>query len=375
MNGQQTLLFNDLKRSYECDAHEINNAIQDVLKSGHYILGPQHNKFEADFASYLGVSDVIGVACGTDALALIFAGTQHIGRVGPSARIITTANAGGYASVAARQVGMQVEYVDVDEQTHCMSVVSLESALTWSRDSVAAVVVTHLYGRVAELPAIEAVCARYRVPLVEDCAQAAGAIQDNRRAGSVGLASAFSFYPTKNLGALGDGGAVATSDPKLADAIRSLRQYGWQGKYKKVLPGGMNSRLDELQAAILNVRLPRLEAQNARRREIISSYRTFASAKLRVLSADDASHAGHLAVVVTSDRDGLSAHLARHGIMTDIHYPIPDHRQICVEGSCASPSVDLHVTDTISKQVLSLPCFPQLESDEIRRVCDALASF
>lgn len=372
--------FNDLHRAYSDQRADLDAATLEVLDSGWYVMGPQHDRFEQAFADHLGVAGVAGVASGTDALTLILTAlaARHADDRPPlaPARVLCAANAGGYTTVAAARAGLRCTYVDVDPATHCLDPAELARALEEQPDGVAAVVVTHLYGRMADIERIAALCAAASVPLVEDCAQATGARSGTRVAGSFGTAAAFSFYPTKNLGALGDGGAVATDDGVLLARIKGLRQYGWDSKYHLAVAGGMNSRLDEVQAAVLNVRLPLLDGWNARRRSIISAYRSATrSDDVEVLAATEASHVAHLAVVVTPRREELRRHLAARGIGHDIHYPVPDHLQPAVIATHPEPHPSLPVTERLASQVLSVPCFPQLRDDEIDEVCDALASF
>lgn len=265
-----------------------------------------------------------------------------------------------------RQVGYTPVYADVDPDTLCLTPDSVEPLL--SADTQA-VVVTHLYGRMADVRGLRALCDAHGVPLIEDCAQAAGAHRGGLHAGNGGAAGTFSFYPTKNLAAMGDGGAVVTSDPDVEQRLRELRQYGWQSKYVVGAADGRNSRLDEVQAAVLSLRLPMLDAWNARRREIIGAYRTATGdvAGIEVLPAEGTDHVGHLAVALVDDRDAVRARLAERGVSTDIHYPIPDHQQ-----PYGGSPTSLAVTERAASSVLTLPCFPQLRDDEITLVCAAL---
>ncbi len=369
--------FNDSRRCYDEHRSEIQVAIRRVLNSGKYVLGPEHYAFEANFAEYLGIRAVAGVANGTDALTLILAALVH-DRDGPlcDGRILCAANAGGYAATAAERVGLTPTFVDIDESSHCISPTSLAQALEREPEEVVAVVVTHLYGRMAEIQQIAAICRSADVPLIEDCAQAVGASLLGRRAGTFGLASAFSFYPTKNLGALGDAGAVATDDLGFIEQIRRLRQYGWSAKYHQTHRGGINSRMDEVQAAVLNVRLAHLDDWNEQRRKINHQYRTAVSnCGLQVLSTDSESHAAHLAVAVTDNRDSLIEHLDSKSIANDIHYPVPDHLQVARTRYTNAEVARLPITERLAKQVLSLPLFPHLHPNEIGRVCDAITTF
>jgi len=358
--------MNDLSRALDAERADLAAAFEDVLASGWLIQGPQHKAFESELAAYVGAEHAVGTASGTDALELALRALMPAGR----ATVVTAANCGGYTTTAARRAGFAVRYVDVDEATLCLDPSSLPEALD---PTVGVVVVTHLYGRAADVQAVRAVCEPLGIAVLEDCAQALGARIAGARVGGIGDAAAFSFYPTKNLGALGDGGAVTTSRPGVAASVRQLRQYGWQGKYTIVADGGRNSRLDELQAAILRRRLTRLDEWNERRRLIIRAYVRAASARIRVLSADGEQHSGHLAVVVSEDRDALRDHLTAGGIRTDVHYPIPDHRQPAFAAEYAD--VTLPVTERTTERILSVPVFPEMRDDEIDRICDALAAF
>lgn len=356
--------FNDLSRALLQQRESLLEITDRVISSSWLVQGPEHNALEQDLARYLGVAEVIGVGNGTDALELAF---RALNQGDSRDTILTTANAGGYSATAAGAAGLQVRWCDVEEDSHCMDPDDLEAQIA---DDVLAVVVTHLYGRTADVDRIREVCDRGGVWLVEDCAQSIGAAVGLRKTGSLGDLATFSFYPTKNLGALGDGGAVATSNPTLAQTVRQLRQYGWREKYRVDTPGGRNSRLDELQAAYLRYRLPFVDSWNRRRREIISAYTAAAPDSVRVLPAPDQSHSAHLAVVVTNDTSQLAHHLAQRGVGTAVHYPLPDHWQ-----AGRLIGTVLPVTERLAGKVLSLPCFPELRDVEVAQVCDALNSY
>lgn len=358
--------LNDLSRALRAERGDLLDAMARVVDSGWLVLGPEHTAFEAELAAFLGVPHALGVASGTDALELAMRA------VVPADRpvVVTAANCGGYSTTAARRAGLTVRYADVDEDTHLLTPAGLAPVLG---PDVGAVVVTHLYGRSADVAAIRAVCEPHGVRVIEDCAQALGATRPEGRVGSLADVAAFSFYPTKNLGALGDGGAVATASDEVAATVRELRQYGWQGKYTIGRTGGVNSRLDEVQAAVLRTRLPRLDAANERRRTILAAYAAAAPDGVRVLPAEGPGHVAHLGVVVTDRRADLAAHLAAHGVRTDVHYPLPDHRQPAIATEHAD--VRLPTTERLAETVLSLPLFPELADDEVARVCDALRTF
>jgi dTDP-3-amino-2,3,6-trideoxy-4-keto-D-glucose/dTDP-3-amino-3,4,6-trideoxy-alpha-D-glucose/dTDP-2,6-dideoxy-D-kanosamine transaminase len=342
---------------------EITEAVKRVVSSGWYLLGEETSAFEHELASYLGVDHVVGVASGTDALELALAALG----AGPGDEIVTAANAGGYSAIAARCCGLKVRFADVDPKDLLLTPSTVEDALT---PRTAVVVVTHLYGKMAQVAAIRDLCHAHGVRVLEDSAQAAGARFDGRLAGSIGDAGAFSFYPTKNLGALGDAGAVVTSDEDVACRARRLRQYGWGTKYRVEEDGGRNSRLDEIQAAVLRVRLRRLDGWNRRRREIARRYtEALASTPVEMVQGGEEDYVAHLAVIRTPRRAELAAALRQRDIASEIHYPVPDHWQAVI----GTPEVSLPITEAASEQVLSLPCFPELEHREVDVVCSVLA--
>lgn len=354
--------FNDLRRAVLADG-EVMGAVERVMRSGWYLLGEETSAFERELAGYLQVNHVVGVASGTDALELALAALG----CSQGQEVVTAANAGGYSTTAARRLGLRVRFADVDVDDLLLTPQTVEEALT---PHTAVVVVTHLYGKMAQVSAIRDLCHVHGVLVLEDCAQAVGARADGRPAGSIGDAAAFSFYPTKNLGALGDGGAVVTSDEKTAQRVRRLRQYGWGAKYRVEEDGGRNSRLDEIQAAVLRVRLRKLDGWNRRRREIVARYMdALSSTPVEMVHDGDEDYVAHLAVMRTSCRAELAEALRARGIATDIHYPVPDHRQPAI----GAPEVNLPVTEAASEQVLSLPCFPALKPREVDFICSALA--
>lgn len=356
---------NDLSRAIAEQRHELDSAIAAVLDSGWLILGPQVRAFEEEFAGFLNVAHTVCVANGTDALTL---GLVALG-CRPGDRVATVANAGGYSTTAIRGVGAVPVYIDVSPTTGLMATDTVVAALD---TGVKAVIVTHLFGAMAAVEEVVRLCRRRGVVVLEDCAQAVGAERNGRRVGTWGDAAAFSFYPTKNLGALGDGGAVCTDHEGVARRLRSLRQYGWEGKYRIERPHGRNSRMDEVQAAVLRRRLPLLPAANDRRRSI---WRRYAEAigTDRIFGVDDGSFVAHLAVLQVTDRAAAQADLEAAGIGHDIHYPIPDHLQ-AVEAP-REVAGSLHVTEHLSERILTVPCFAELTEDEVERVCEVLASW
>lgn len=359
--------INDLRRPPTNASQRAREAeaASTVAASGWYFNGPHTRRFEEKLAALVGVDHGIGVASGTDALTLILSALG----VGPGHRVATVANAGFYSSLACMRVGAEPTYVDVDPRTACMSPHSLASTLSHGR--VDAVVVTHLYGRVADIHHIARMCKTHGVPLIEDCAQAIGARSHGRHVGSFGDAAAFSFYPTKNLGAIGDAGAVLTASEGLADRVRQLAQYGWSSKYLVEMSGGMNSRLDEIQAAILVIRMDDLEMMNQRRVEIVSYYADqLQMADASILSTTGEEFVAHLAVVEAPNRDDARSTLRKLGIDTEIHYPIPDHRQPTRLADCRA--VSLPVTELLAERIFTVPCFPTMTDGEVEQVSAAL---
>lgn len=359
--------FNDLLRGMTRDRTAVLEATSAVLDSGYSILGRQHSAFEQELAAYLGASDAIGVATGTDALELAIKSVMPAGR----SVVLTAANAGAYTSTATVRAGFAPRYADVDPDTLCLSAATIRNAINVD---TGVVVVTHLYGYLGEMAEIRALCDDRGISLVEDCAQAIGASRPDGFASTFGHAGTFSFYPTKNLGAIGDGGAVVTGSAEVAERVRQLRQYGWQGKYNAVLSGGTNSRLDELQAAFLRIRLPFVDGFNNRRREIIARYRDAAAeldpALLSILPADGPEHAAHLAIGRSERRDDVRAQLTAAGIATDIHFPTPDYVQPAF--AQFAPQTPLPATTDACAQILSLPLFPELNDAEVEVVARAI---
>jgi dTDP-3-amino-2,3,6-trideoxy-4-keto-D-glucose/dTDP-3-amino-3,4,6-trideoxy-alpha-D-glucose/dTDP-2,6-dideoxy-D-kanosamine transaminase len=359
------ILLNDLGRHQAANADVISVALERTLKSGWFILGRECKAFEADFAAYCGVSHCVALGNGTDALELAL---RAVG-VTQGSRVATVANAGFYSTAALQMIGAAPVFVDVDESSFLMSVTHLEQAL--ARDDLDALVVTHLYGRLGDMERIMWLAGRAGTPVVEDCAQAHGASRNGRRAGSFGDVAAFSFYPTKNLGALGDAGAVVTRHAAVAQSVQKLRQYGWGSKYCVETLGGRNSRMDELQAAVLRAKLPRLDGWNARRREIAARYTQRlqrSGLSCPEVSGDD--YVAHLYVVRTDRRDELREKLASADIATDVHYPVPDTKQRCWPPDREWPR--LAVTERLAAEVLSLPCYPELSDEEVQTVISTM---
>ena len=347
---------------------DLAAAVTRVIDSNWYVLGSEVSTFEQEFARYVGAEHCVSVANGTDALQL---GLQALG-VGPGDFVACVANAGFYSSTAIHAVDATPLYVDVDPRTLNMSAESLKEALKLEPK---AVIVTHLYGQMADIETLAQLAREASAVVLEDCAQAHGARRAGRRVGSIGDVGCFSFYPTKNLGALGDGGAVVCRDPSVATTLRSLRQYGWSSKYAINLPHGRNSRLDEMQAAVLRDKLPRLDGWNAERRHIASQFNAaFAHLPMTLPASTDEDYVAHLYVVQIDARDAFREHLRSHDVATDVHYPIADHRQR------AYPDVEtggppLKATEAACERVVSLPCFPGMTKQQVAGVIDGVRSY
>ncbi len=342
-----------------------------VIESGYYVLGPHVAGFETAFAQYCGAAYCIGVANGTDALELALKGAG----VEPGHHVIVCANAAMYGTSAVIACNAIPVFLDVDINTATLCPDALKERLNSSHPPVAAIIVTHLYGRLADMDRITELAKQYNVKIIEDCAQAHGAHDSqNRKAGSFGHASSFSFYPTKNLGAIGDGGAVLTSDKSVAERVRKLRQYGWSKKYQNDLAGGRNSRLDEIQAAFLLHLLPHLDQWNDRRRIIANRYSAnIHHPDIQLPGITGKEYVAHLYVINSSRRDELQKHLSACAITTDIHYPIPDYRQAVFAGTYVE--IKLPNTERLCASSLTLPCFPELADNEVQRVIDACNQF
>jgi len=359
------IALNDLKRIAPDQLADIRGAISHVVDSGWFVMGPEHDAFEAELAAYLGVRHVVALGNGTDALELALAALG----VGAGDTVLTVANAGAYSTTAIRLLGGRPVYADVNADTLLLDGPTLQAALDRLGTAPAALVVTHLYGAVADMDAIMPIARRYGIPVLEDCAQSLGSELGGRRAGSLADIATTSFYPTKNLGAMGDGGAVMTSTDELAVAVRRMRQYGWISKYRIGAEHGRNSRLDELQAAILRVRLPYLDADNERRRAI---HRHYESVNAGMVNRASPAFNAHLAVLRSAHRDAARERLDAAGVATDVHYPVPDHRQAFPV--VPPESVTLPVTERAADLILSVPMFPGMRDDEVERVGDALST-
>jgi aminotransferase EvaB len=354
-----------VKRRTEKYVNAIESAIARVIESANFILGTEVKNFEQSFAEYIGTKYCIGVANGTDAIEL---GLRAIG-VKPGDLVGTVANAGNYAGTAIGAIGAIPLYMEVDLTSRNVMSSEVSRAI---REGVKAIIVTHLYGMaVGEIWEIAKNCKDENVGLLEDCAQAHGAEVNGKKVGSFGDVASFSFYPTKNLGALGDGGAITTSDEFIFREVLKLRTYGWGSKYKVSLPGGRNSRLDEIQAAVLSVFLPMLDEDNERRRFIARFYNeNIRVSNIGVPNFRANEFVSHLYVVTTPERAIFMDSLKSMGIETAVHYPYPDHTQLLNDKNRSNSH--LPNTELLAREVISLPCFPELTELEIQRTVDAV---
>ena len=352
---------NDLLRHIQPIQNQLSAAVARVLKSGLFVLGPEVNAFEKEFATYCGVTYCISLANGTDGLELAL---RALG-ICKGKTVLTVANAGMYSSLGINATGATPIYVDILPDTLLVDVDALKRVLDSQR--VDAIIVTHLYGLLADIEDIVKLAKSRGILVIEDCAQSHGAVRHGKKAGSFGDIACFSFYPTKNLGALGDGGAIVTSSKDLADLVKKLREYGWDKKYCVTLSGGRNSRLDEMQAAILRFKLPLLDQWNARRRYIANRYsKSICNPRVFAQKIQDLDYVAHLYVVRSPERSLLRQHLTDAGIPTDIHYPIPDYAQPAFRQNF--DNICLTVTEQACKEVLTLPCFPEITDVEVDNI-------
>jgi dTDP-4-amino-4,6-dideoxygalactose transaminase len=355
---------------FEEHRREVMDAVARVLDSGWYILGSEVEAFEREFAQQFNFCGAAGVANGTDAIALAL---RSLG-VGRGDRVATVSHTAVATVAAIEMVGASPVFVDIASDTYTMDPEALARTLE-TQGPIPAVVVVHLYGHPADVPAILEAAHRFGAVLVEDCAQSHGAKLNDRFVGSMGDAATFSFYPTKNLGAVGDGGMVVASDLERIRRVRRLREYGWEHRHISDLPG-INSRLDEVQAAILRVRLPYLDAANRRRATIAAAYDSGLVGTGLVLPKKrrGATHVYHQYVVQHPHRDRFCARLKDRGIGTNIHYPLPVHRQPAYAGRLEVGNGGLDTTDAVAAHILSLPMYPELSDVMVAHIIDIVRS-
>lgn len=361
--------FLDLKAINARHAEELRAAACRVIDSGWYVLGEEVGAFETEFASWVGSPHCVGTSDGLSALTLALRGWKELGMLKEGDGVAVPANTYIASILAITENRLRPVLVEPDEDTFNLGATKLEAALT---PDIKAVLAVHLYGQLADMPAISGLCRERGLLLLEDAAQAHGARRDGIKAGAWGDAAAFSFYPGKNLGALGDAGAMTCKDAKLAHMVRALRNYGSHEKYKNLVQGP-NDRLDELQAALLRVKLRHIDADNSRRREIAARYRREIAAPgvaLPGVRAGEDSHVWHLFVVRVADRAAFQERLLRQGVQTAIHYPIAPHRQQAYEGRLGAPWLPL--TERLHREVVSLPISPAMDDATAAAVIGAV---
>ena len=357
----------DLKRQYALLEKEINAALVRVAASGNYVLGPEVKAFEDEFALYVGAKHAVGVGNGTDALRMALRALDVV----PGDEVITVPFTFVATAEAIAELGAKPVFVDIDPRTFNMDPGLVEKAITPRTKGILPV---HLYGQVADTDALGRICEAHGLFMLEDAAQAAGSARNGRRAGSIGTAAIFSFYPTKNLSAMGDGGMITTNDAAMAERLRFLRVHGSAKKYEHS-ELGYNSRLDEMQAAVLRVRLPHLDAWNARRREIARIYDNEMAGLVETPFVEPGcEHIYHQYTVIADRRDELSGFLKEQGIGTAIHYPLPLHLQPSFAYLGHRPG-DFPVSESMAKRVISLPVFPELSDQEVLEIAGAIKRF
>jgi dTDP-4-amino-4,6-dideoxygalactose transaminase len=358
----------DLKRQYASLKDEIDAAMRRVVDSGYFMGGPETQAFEQEFAAYCETAHGVGVGSGTGALNL----TLRALGIGPGDEVLTVAFTLSATLDAISETGATPVLVDVEPETYTMDVAQLKAKLS---PRTKAVLPVHIYGHPADMEPIVALAGRHGLPVVSDACEAHGALYQGRQVTAFGTASCFSFYPTKNLNAMGDAGGVVTDDAALADRIRMLRHHGWDGRFHSAVVS-MNSRMDELQAAVLRAKLPHLDQWNARRREIARRFDAALgeSAVRPATKAPWAEPSYYLYVVRTRERDAFRRALSEAGIANDVHWPEPPHLQPayahlgCKRGS-------LPVTEALCDEVVTIPMFPELTEEEIERICSVLHDF
>lgn len=360
--------FVDLRAQYRRIQDEVDPAVLAVMQRGDFILGGAVAEFEREFAEYCGVKYCVGVDSGYSALELIVRAYE----IGPGDEVITAANTFIATTLAISNAGATPVLVDCDPETYNIDAAKIEAAIT---PRTRAIMPVHLYGQMADMDAIRAIARKHNLLVFEDAAQAAGARYKGRMAGSLGDAAGFSFYPGKNLGAYGDGGAVTTNDAAIAEKIRLLRNIGQKVKYYHEVKG-FNNRLDTMQAAVLRVKLPHLDGWNAERRHAAATYADMLDGLPLVTptTAGYAEHIFHLYVVRVSDRESLMEYLKERGIATGLHYPIPIHLQPAY-AELGYGRGDFPVTEAYAETIVSLPIFPELDDDKVAYVAGAIRDY
>jgi len=352
--------------SYTAYQAEIDEVIQQVLTSGWYILGKEVKAFEEEFATYCGVNHAIGVADGTNAIVLAL---RALG-IGTGDEVITCGHT-ATATIAAIEIAGAIPVLaDIDPTYYTIDVEAVRQAIT---PQTKAIIPVHIYGQPADMDALLTVADEHNLPIIEDCAQAHGAYYKGKRVGSMGTVATFSFYPTKNLGAFGDGGGIVTNDPAIYEKLMALRQYGWEQRYVSSV-AGFNSRLDELQAAILRVKLRYLDADNQKRRNLAAIY-TDGLQQLAIetpQTRDQGEHVFHLYVTQVDNRDQVMVALREKGVGTGIHYPVPNHIHPAYVDRVRSVPDNLPTLIAATKRIMSLPLYPELSHNDAHQVVNAI---
>jgi dTDP-4-amino-4,6-dideoxygalactose transaminase len=370
MSNERMLLQADPGASYFGRKGEIDKAVKSVLESGWYILGKEVSSFEEEFARYIGVQFCVGVASGTDALHL----AMRACGIGLGDAVVTVSHTAVATVAAIDLTGARPILVDIDPLTFTMDPSRLEDTIIkFKASNIKAVIPVHIYGHPVNMKAILEIANKYQLHVIEDCAQSHGALIGGNKTGSLGHIAAFSFYPTKNLGAFGDGGAVVTKDPSLSERLLMLRQYGWRERYISEI-AGLNSRLDEIQAAILRVKLPYLDRDNSKRREVAKNYNNLLTGTSLELSGelDGYRHVYHQYVVQSNKRDELKEFLKSNLVATSILYPIPVHLQKGYKDRVLVGKGGLGTTENICGRILSLPMYPELTDSQVTHVADLI---
>ena len=361
--------FVDLKAQYASIAREIDDAMHRVVTTTDFILGKDVELFEREFADFCGVAHAVGVDSGASALELALRAHD----LGEGDEVITVSHTFAATAFAISATGARPVLIDVDERTYNMNPALIEAAIT---PQTKAIMPVHLYGQPANLDEIARIARKHDLLLIEDACQAHGATFQGRRVGTFGDAAAFSFYPGKNLGAYGDGGMITTNDAAIAHKLRILRNCGQSEKYKHVMVG-FNRRLDNLQAAVLRVKLPHLDGWNEARRNAARLYNEFLADADQIATPPEGehrTHVYHLYVIQHPHRDALMANLREHGISAGLHYPTPVHLQPCYEFLNISRG-SLPITEELASRVISLPMYPELTREQIKFVCDQIKQF
>ncbi len=367
---KREISFLDLNRLHRSIADELKRAFSEVLEKDTYILGNAVQKFERKWADYVGTSYAIGTGTGLNALYLILEAYKILGKLAPGDKVLVPSNTYVATVLAILRAGLKPAFVEPDEHFN----ISVEEAARFSGDKrVKVLMPVHLYGLLSDMDKLKQLAGTNNWLMIEDAAQAHGAVFQNKKAGAWGHAAAFSFYPTKNLGALGDGGIITTSDKALAETVSVLRNYGQKEKYHAFYKG-INSRLDTLQAAILSVKLPFLEKWNADRRKIARFYENHIQNPLikKPVFRDDGSHVYHQYVIRVSNRDTFKKYLASHGITGIIHYPVPPHKQKALQEFHA---LRLPVAERMAQEVLSLPPDPLLSWEDLEYIVNIINAY